>query len=59
MVLKVGPCFEDPKRLYGEEGDYEDSGAPFWEEWFDLEPGDDIVHKIGNVQQSCCTAEDP
>lgn len=59
MVLKVGPCFEDPEWLDGEERDYEDSGTPFWEEWFYLEPGDDIVHKVRYVQQSCCAAEDP
>lgn len=56
MVLKVGPRFKDPEGLHGEEGDYEDSGTPFWEKWFYLEPGDDIVHKVGDVQQSCCAA---
>jgi hypothetical protein len=45
--------------LDGEERDYEDSGTPFWEEWFYLEPGDDIVHKVRYVQQSCCAAQDP
>lgn len=59
MVLEVGPCFEDPEWLYGEERDYEDSRAPFGEEWFNLEPGDDIVYKVRDVQQSCCAAEDP
>lgn len=59
MVLEVGPCFEDPEWLYGEEGDDENSGAPFWEEWLDLEPGDDIVYKVRDVQQSCRAAEDP